>query len=61
MERDANRRAGRKDKGSAKTDVRLRVTEWTGARAVHVGCGSGSVGSCGGKGGRPGVGVGASG
>ena len=60
MERDAIRSAGAKDKGGVKTDVRLRVTEQI-AQAGHVGCGSGSLGSGGGKGGMPGLGVGASG
>ena len=32
MERDANRRARGKAKGGVETDVRLRVTEWTGTR-----------------------------
>ena len=56
--RDPERR--RKDKGGVKTDVRLRVTEQI-AQAGHVGCGSGSLGSGAGKGGMPGLGVGASG
>lgn len=60
MERDAIRSAGAKDKGGVKTDVRLRVTEQI-AQAGHVGCGSGSLGSGGGKRGMPGLGVGASG
>ena len=60
MERDAIRSAGAKDKGGIKTDVRMRVTEQI-AQAGHVGCGSGSLGSGGGKGGMPGLGVGASG
>ena len=31
LEHDTNRRTGRKDKGGAKTDVRLRMTECIGA------------------------------
>jgi len=44
----------------AKTDVRLRVTEQI-AQEGHVGCGSDSLDPVGGKGGMPGLGIGASG
>jgi hypothetical protein len=56
MERDAIRSVGGKDKGGVNTDVRLRVTEQI-AQEGHVGCGRGSFGPGGGKGGMPGLGI----